>query len=308
MDSVKTLDRQKRKSKLWIIGGVMVVVIIILLVALLTIRLVTGRGLGLRSLPRTLISLVLAISNQEKVAQYNHGEYTDIIFLHHSTGNNLVEQGNVRQLFSQAGNSFWDQSYNYQGLRDPEGNLTGYAYTVPRDNTDPDGLARVFNQQIYEQPINALSGLMQHEVIIVKSCFTPTSNITSDEQLEEYKNYYLGMRETMASNPGKVFVLMTQPPLNPAETNPEEATRARILADWLKSDDFHQGLQNLFVFDFFNYLANDDPSTADFNMLRKEYRNGGDSHPNQAANQEIAPHFVDFVIQAIQEYRSSQVQ
>lgn len=308
MDSVKTLVRQKRKSKLWIVGGVVVGIIIIFLVALLTIRLVTGRGLGLRSLPRTLVSLVRAVNNQEEAAKYIQGEYTDIIFLHHSTGNNLVEQGNVRQLFSQAGYSFWDQSYNYQGLRDPEGNLTGYAYTVPRDNTDPDGLARVFNQKIYDQPINALSGLMQHEVIVIKSCFAPTSNIMSDERLEEYKNYYLDMRETMVSNPGKVFVIMTQPPLNPAETNPEEAARARQLANWLKSSDFNQGLENVFVFDYLNSLASNDSSAVDFNMLRREYRNGGDSHPNQVANQQIAPQFVDFVIEAIQEYKTSQAQ
>jgi hypothetical protein len=306
MDGMKQTSAVKTGRTLSIALGAVALAFVFLVVALLVIRVITGRGLGLRSLPRTILSTILAVRNREKVARYNRGEYTDIIFLHHSTGNNLIEQGGVRELFTQVGYHFWDQSYNAQGLRDPDGNLTGYAYTVPGDNTDPDGLARVFRQKVYDLPINALSGLLQHEVIIIKSCFAPGNQIASDEQLEQLKQYYLGMREKMSQYPGKIFVIVTTPPLNPAETNPQEARRARLLANWLKSDEFLFGQSNIFVYDLFDQLAERSPSSPEVNMLRQEFRTGTDSHPNMVANQEIAPAFVDYIIKVIQIYRSLQ--
>lgn len=107
-----------------------------------------------------------------------------MVWLHHSVGNNLIEQGGVRELFTAAGYQFWDQGYNWQQLRDPNGRTTGYAYTVPDDNTDPDGLARIFSQPAYDLPLNTLSGLLQHEVILFKSCF-PASAIGTDADLQK---------------------------------------------------------------------------------------------------------------------------
>ncbi|MCK4784493.1 MAG: hypothetical protein KAV87_12130, partial [Desulfobacteraceae bacterium] len=100
----------------------------------------------------------------------------------------------------------------------------------------------------------------------------------------------------------KVFIVVTPPPLNPAGTDAEAAVRARTFADWLKSDEYLSGHPNVFTFDFFDYLAEDDPTTSDYNMLRAEYREDSDSHPNQTANETIGPVFVDFIIDAVQEY------
>ena len=279
--------------------------IVLLVAALLIVRGITGRGLGLRSLSGTIRSTILAVVNQPAVVQSKRGDYSDIIFLHHSTGNNLIEQGGLREILSQAGYQLWDQSYNDQGLRDPQGNLTGYAYPVPGDNTDPDGLARVFRQRAFNLPINALSGLLQHDVIVIKSCFAPANQIASDGQVEQYKKYYLDIRNRMAQYPEKLFIIVTTPPLNPAETNPQQATRARALADWLKSTEFLNGQNNVMVYDLFDQLAESDTSSPEHNMLPQDYREGSDSHPNRAANQEIAPIFAKAIINSIQTYRSS---
>jgi hypothetical protein len=279
--------------------------IVLFAAALLVVRGIPGRGTELRSLPRTLLSTMMAVANQNKVVQSNAGDISDIIFLHHSTGNNLIEQGGLRELFSQAGYDFWDQSYNDQGLRDPQGKLTGYAYPVPGDNTDPDGLARIFHQRAYHLPVNVLSGLLQHDVIIIKSCFAPANQITSDQQVEIFKSYYLEIRDSMAQYPEKLFIILTTPPLNPVETNSQQARRARALAEWLKSPAFLNGQSNIVVYDLFAQLAENDPASPEYNMLRKEYRDGGDSHPNRAANQEIAPVIANSIINAIQTYRSS---
>jgi hypothetical protein len=282
------------------------IVIVLVFLALLAIRLATGRGLGLWAFASSRIqfvsSLIRAVIDSRSVSGYSQGDFTNIIFLHHSTGRNLIEQGGVREGLTEAGYSFWDHDYNPRGLRRPDGGRTGYNYNIPDDNTDPDGLARIFAQRAYGLPLNAFSGLQQHEVIAFKSCF-PASNITSDEQLEGYKSYYLAMRDVMDQHPDRVFIVLTPPPLSPAATDAEAAARARAFADWLKSDEYLSGHPNVFTFDFFGHLAQDEPTSPDYNMLRVEYREGADSHPNQTANETIGPLFVDFVINAVQGYR-----
>jgi hypothetical protein len=278
---------------------------ILLAAVLFSIRLVTGKGLGLRSLPRSVLSMVKAVGDSATVKSYNQGEYTNVIFLHHSTGENLIVQGGVRERLAQAGYDFWDQGYNQPGLHGPDGKPTGYSYNVPGDNTDPDGLARIFSQRVYSLPINTFSGLLQHEVILTKSCFAPTSNISNDEQLAQYERYYVEMRDSISPHPDKIFVILTQPPLNPAETNPQEAIRARKLANWLKSDEYLNSYPNLFIFDLFDYLAVGEPASPEYSMLRPEYRNGRDSHPNKTANEQIGPILVEFVKNTIQGFRAA---
>ncbi len=276
------------------------VVVVVVLIASLAAGLVAWRGLGLWR----LTNLGRAAIDSRSVSSHSHGDFTNIIFLHHSVGNNLIEQGGVRQKFSEAGFSFWDHGYNWEKLRGPDDSRTNYNYNIPDDNTDPDGLARIFAQPAYGLPLNAFSGLLQHEVIAFKSCF-PVSNIASDEQLAKYKSYYLGMRDVMDRHRDKIFIVMTPPPLNPAETNAEAAVRARAFADWLKSDEYLSGHPNVFIFDFFGYLAEGDQTLPDYSMLRAAYREGSDSHPNRLANETLGPLFVDFIINAVQRYRAT---
>jgi len=268
--------------------------------ALLAFRYLTGRGLGF-GLWRVK-NLGLDILEHRGRMATTEGGLSDVVFLHHSTGRNLIEQGNVRELLSEAGYDFWDHDYNFVGLRGPGGDSRGYSYRIPDDNTDPDGLARVFAQRVYPWPGNALSGLLQHEVIVFKSCF-PASQIESEAQLRQYKDWYLGMRDVMDRHPEKLFVVMSPPPLNPAATDPEAAARARAFAAWLTSDAYLAGHPNVAAFDFFDALAEGDPDAPDLNMLRADYRDGDDSHPNQTANELVGPQFVDTVISAAEGFR-----
>jgi hypothetical protein len=248
--------------------------------------------------------MILAVLNSQQVRNETRGQYTNIVFLHHSVGDGLIVQGQLRQKFSDAGYAFWDQGYNAQPLRAPNGKTTGYGYYVPEDNTDPDGLARVFAQPVYALPVNTFSGLLQHEVIIFKSCF-PVSDIATDAQLELDKTYYLRIRDVITKHPDKVFIVLTPPPLNPAETNAANARRARALANWLRSDEFWNKKSNYFVFDLFDALAESNSVSQDYSMLRQAYRDGSDSHPNAKAGETVAPGLADFVIQSIQTYRNA---
>jgi hypothetical protein len=232
------------------------------------------------------------------------GDYTNIIFLHHSVGHNLIAEGNVRPLLTELGYRFWDHDHNHIGLTRPDGTSTGSHYRVPgargRGDTDVGGLAKLFAQPVTDPPDNAFSRLMQHEVIIVKSCF-PNSAIKSDAMQEQFQSWYLQMRDVIDEHRDHIFVIVTSPPLHPEQTNSDEARRARAIADWLTSDSYLAGHPNLFTFDFFGLLA--DPST---NTLRSEYQrdtDDPDSHPNRLANETVGPLFVEFVDQAIRSYR-----
>ena len=215
----------------------------------------------------------------------------------------------MRALLTQKGYQFWEHDYNTIGLTRPDGTSTGTVYEIPEltagarggGNTDPQGLAVLFAQPVHSPPDNALSRLLQHEVVILKSCY-PNSAIKSDESLAQLKALYLGIRDVVDQQGNTLFILLTTPPLHPKATTPDEAARARALATWLRSDEFLKGHPDLVVLDFFDLLA--DPTT---HTLRSEYQRDpqtSNSHPNVLANQTIGPLFVDFVDQAIRAYRA----
>jgi len=219
---------------------------------------------------------------------------TNLFFLHHSTGRNLINEGSVRGHLADLNGDleFWDHDYNYgcgtyNGLRDPNGNYEGYDYDIPGapcGNTDPDGLHYLWTTSNSARA----TILANHEVIAFKSCY-PASDITSDAMLAQYKSWYLDIRDFLDTRTDRMFVVMSQPPRHRlANPDPSAAARARAFADWLGSPEFLDGHPNIVYFDFFDHLAGSD------NFLRYEYERShsdSDSHPNAAANRAVGPHF-----------------
>jgi len=296
------MDTSQKPKYRWRSSSIALAGLFSLVMALLTVAMLRS-GIGPRRLARIALDTTRAVLDSRRVRSYPQGAYTNSIFLHQSTGANLIRDGHLRERLADSGLRLWDQGYNYLELTDPQGNPAGYSYSVPDDKTDPTSLAHIFNQREYPLPLNTLSGLLQHEVIILKSCFDPTSRIESDEKLEEYKAAYLKIHQRMSQHPEKLFILLTQPPLNPAETDPAQAARARLLANWLSSDEFKGDLTNLYVFDLFDRLAAAEGSGIEANMLRPEYRDGDDSHPNTQANEAIAPEVAAFIARAVEGFR-----
>ena len=224
-------------------------------------------------------------------------DFSQIIFLHHSVGADLIQQGGVRQSLTELGYQFYDHGYNGDGLVLADGTPAGRDFDIPDDNTDPDGFADIFAQPLDDPPDNTFSHLMQYDVIAFKSCY-PVSNIESDAQLAEYKSHYLSIRARMDQYPNKIFIVVTPPPEIPADSDSQAAARARDFADWLASAEYLDGHPNVFTFNFFDLLA--DPAT---NMLRADYRTDeSDAHPNELADQTVGPLFVDFIDQSIKTY------
>jgi hypothetical protein len=220
-----------------------------------------------------------------------------IIFMHHSTGANLIAQGGVREALTDMGYDFWDHGYNGDGLVNGAGEALGENWDVPGDNTDPDGWHEIFQQPVTTPPMNTFSHMLEFDVIIFKSCF-PNSDIQSDEQWDTYQSYYLDIRDVIDRHPDKLFIAFTIPPLTPNSSSPEAATRARRWAEYLTSPEYLDGHPNLVVFDIFSLLADED------GYLRDDYRpdDESDSHPNELANQTLGPIFVDLIDQSIQTF------
>ncbi|MFO7608894.1 MAG: hypothetical protein R6X35_06815 [Candidatus Krumholzibacteriia bacterium] len=226
-----------------------------------------------------------------------------ILFIHHSTGRNLLQQGEVRATLQQLAGAkapapaLWDHDYNPIGLAGPDGIKQGYGYGIPDDNTDPDGLHTLWTTANAARD----SILSRFDIIAFKSCYEPTNFIRTDEQLQQYKDWYLEIRDELDRHPDKTFVLFTPPPLLALLTNTEQADRARAFATWLGSPAFLDGHPNLRVFDFFDLLAHPDDGSNRRNMLREVYeRNTGviDSHPNELANQVAGPLFAQALLDA----------
>lgn len=219
-----------------------------------------------------------------------------ILFMHHSTGGGLIWEGGLREEFTNLGYEFWDHGYNEEGLVDNNGNWLGIDWAVPDDNTDLDGWNLIFNQPVTDPASNTLSHMLAFDVILFKSCF-PASDIDSEERFEEYRRYYLSIRDVMGRYPNKLFIPFTTPPLVPNATSPENAARAQRWAEYLTSDEYLEGHPNVRVFDLFHHLADENGT------LKAEYRGDEwDSHPNTLANQTVGAILVDFVDRAILDF------
>ncbi|TLN19026.1 hypothetical protein FDZ74_06370 [bacterium] len=299
------MNENKKRSPFWQILKTIAIVLVIAAVALAAVRLIGGKPLGIRHWVDVQLwhanALANALSHSREVKSFSEGDYTNVVFLHHSVGENLITQTDLRDQLTGAGLDLWDHDYNYYGLNDLNGNPAGYNYWIPDDNTDPDGLAKLFSQKVYSLPVNGISGLMQHEVIVFKSCFTGNA-VLNDAQVETQKGYYETVHAFIAQHPDKLFILLTTPPLNSAEADPAMAARNRLMADWLLSEDYRRGLTNLYVFDLYGQLADNDPASPDYSTLLAEYREGSDNHPNLKANQAVAPLLADFIVETIQAY------
>jgi hypothetical protein len=227
--------------------------------------------------------------------------HSDIFFLHHSVGRNMIDESLLREFF-EAYNAyfgknyaFWDHDYNYLGLRDPDGDYLGYSYNIPGDDTDPEGL-----HVLWTTANSARSSILSnHEVIVFKSCYT-ASRIQSSSQLQSYMQYYREIRDVFDQYPGKLFVVMSPPPLHRLQTTLAEADRARAFATWMCSEEYLAGHPNIRAFNLFDQLAHPNDGSNVRNMLRYAYERShstGDSHPNELANSQIGIFLSNFLVQ-----------
>lgn len=240
-----------------------------------------------------------------------NAESQKVIFLHHSTGGNLYNQGNVAQWITNYNSS---HSTNYQ-VTDRYYPETPYPWAnYPYDYWN----LWINNQCNNANPnIECMDKLAQnYDVIVFKHCF-PGALIEADngspsvsssyQTLANYKLQYRALRTLMDSYPTKKFILWTLAPLHRLATTPAHAARSKEFVDWVKNawlTEDGKSHPNIYIFDFFNLAAetSQNPANGLVNCLKYVYEGShtdSDSHPNLLANQTIGPLFAEFIVNTI---------
>lgn len=236
-----------------------------------------------------------------------YAQTINVVFLHHSTGDNLYSEGNVAAWFtnynSTHGTDYQVEERSYPNSPYPWNNYP-YDYwnlwvNGACDNSDPD--------------IACMDLLTQnYDVVIFKHCY-PGADIaldsgdpdvtSSDKELQNYQVQYQELRELMDTYPNTKFIVWTLVPLHRLATDADTATRAKQFVDWVNETWLTESGShpNIFIFDFWGYAAEQDPTPAqgEVNTLRYEYERShtsSDSHPNTLANQTIGPIFSQFIV------------
>lgn len=226
-----------------------------------------------------------------------------VIFLHHSTGRMIFDDGNVVDSIEA-----YNQRSNTQYVVD-EWNFPYKPYVwanYPYDywNIWINGYCEDYRGEKGYVNVECLDDLTsRYDVIILKHCYpgadvledTGSPDIASDRKsLENYKLQYRALREKFASFPENDFVVWTLVPRHRLDSNaPENASRAKEFVDWVKHEWLKEDdgdYNNIHVFDYFSLAAELDPNVeppAVTHCLKYDYERAHDhkdSHPNLLAS------------------------
>ncbi|MFA5994872.1 MAG: hypothetical protein WCW27_03220 [Patescibacteria group bacterium] len=196
--------------------------------------------------------LVGFLLSQPTYAANQPGANKQVFFVHHSTGQ-----------------IYWDGTVKKGGLG-AELTNHGYTGTAPwwDGNTDPQDFPGLFNDA------NSWDIFGDSDIIIFKSCY-PASAITSDDMLEQYKDWYRELYDIYQAHPNILFMPLSTPPLPKDMTNSDEARRALGFEQWLLGEykNNYTG-NNLAPFGLHTLLSNKN------NYLKKKFvADPYDGHP-----------------------------
>lgn len=275
-----------------------------------------------------------------------------LVFVHHSVGENWLadDNGQLGVALRNANYFVSDTNYGWGPVDIDEGSGT------IGDHTDIGNYWRWFsgpNRATYLSALFAQSGQSAsysrlaadpggvNRIVMFKSCFpnsqlygSPSDPIppissnplrgepagSENHTLANAKGIYIDLLSYFATKPDTLFVLITQPPLISADTDPAAAANARALTDWLQSEWLASYTHNnVFVFNFFRVLTSNggstrtnDPATNDLGWAdgnHHRFQSGavehtrtvennmsaywtGDSHPSTAGNLKATGEFV----------------
>jgi len=246
------------------------------------------------------VSAGLAAVGGEKMqsAQEPMGKDVKILFLHHSTGNN-VWKGGVPEWFESC-NAANGTNYSIREQAFPKDEPYGW-HNYPYDYWKI-WVENAGAEPYMEEP--TLEMLTRDwDVVVFKHCF-PVANILADtgepdissdvKSLENYKLQYKALKDKLREFPGNRFVVWTGALLAEARTTPENAGRARAFADWVKNE-WDEPDDNIFVWDF---AAIEGEGGL---YIKREYEaKPDDSHPNPQFCRKAAPLFGRRIVDVIE--------
>jgi hypothetical protein len=242
---------------------------------------------------------------------YAYSQNDSAIFLHHSTGGGVYNEGNVEQ---------WTDNYNSDSSTNYFITEQSYPNSPwPWENYPYD----YWKLWINGDCDNNTSGIRcidyyaaRYELIIFKHCY-PGAGIGEDsgdpdiasknKTIGNYKAQYRALRNMMDNIPGTKFMIWTLAPLHRNATNADDAARAHEFVEWVKNDFLTEDSKehkNIFIFDFYGLVAelSASPANGQQYCLKYDYEgshDGSDSHPNSTANEYAGPIFAKAIVDAL---------
>ena len=244
--------------------------------------------------------LMMLFSNLEAQTTFRKA-----IFLHHSTGGNIYYKGSNTTVLKELAN--YNMAKSFTGNQ----KITMAEEWFGVGNNEWNTMRNFVEGTNGYKISNYFS---QYNVIIIKSCF-PSSEVISEgssadtknpiiKSIYNYKWHWRSMVKYMQKHPEIFFVIWTNAPLEAASTKSEWAANAKNFCNWAtnilaKGLDSEYGAfpPNVFVFDFFGKLTDSNGNMKDIYKTKS-----GDSHPNAAAADLIAPQFVKEIFDAALAY------
>jgi len=273
-----------------------------------------------------------------------------LIFIHHSTGENWLSDANGGLGIALRDNNYFVSDTNYDWGPDSIGSSTDIGdwwswFRGPNSATYLSALYAESEQHSeYSRMSSSASG--ENQIIMFKSCFPnsalqgnindPVSPIDSNplrgqncgseyHTVANAKGIYIDLLEYFKTQPSKLFVVITAPPL----TDATYADNARAFNNWLVNDwltGYTAG--NVFVFDFYNVLTSNggNANTNDLDLESGNHHrwwNGavqhktdgdddanpnileyptGDDHPSKAGNEKATAEFIPLLNNAYSSY------
>lgn len=218
------------------------------------------------------------------------GDRVNLIFIHHSVGENWLNDG-LNQMLNDNNFHVTDTYYGWSDMGDR---------TDTVDWTDwfnDDVMPRVYSKLSTATAYNSIDAVDDENTIIMfKSCY-PYSEVG--------REIYNSLLPYFASHAEKMFILVTSPLMQSISN----ADNTRKLTNWLVSIDgwrANYDMGNVFVFDLYNVLTSPDnhhmlvdgEEQSIINNLSNTlyYDSGGDDHPNSIGNQKATQEFMPLLV------------
>ena len=237
-----------------------------------------------------------------------------LIFIHHSCGENLLDDGNGGLGLSLAENNYFVSDTNYgwgpDGIGDRTDILDWPEWFLGENSTT------YTNALFHESGQNAAYTRLfddpggENQIIMFKSCFpnsdlggSPTDAPGAGNELTvgSAKQVYLDLLDFFRAHPDKLFVVLTAPPMRyPAHPENARAFNTWLVQDWLQ--DANYPYDNVAVWDFYTVLTgvNNHHMFSNGQVIyindqggnTHAYPNGDDDHPSQTGNLKAVQEFV----------------
>jgi len=258
-----------------------------------------------------LLSVLVLIIGCENTEEADMKDQTNIIFLHHSTGNRIW-RGDLSKIADKLGFNGdvnkWFDNYKKNDGKNYKINESDFPKESPYGwRNFPFDYYNIWVKNAGNKPYKDEPTLeiltTKYNVIVFKHCF-PVSNIKPDlevpdinsdtKTLANYKLQYAALKEKLLSFPDTKFVIWTPTAQVEQKTNDEEAKRADEFSEWVKTDWDVKG-DNIYLWDFRELQVEGGL------YFKDEYADSPtNSHPNKKFSNKVAPYFCRRLVDIIE--------